>query len=152
MATTNGTRALLKAAATGKPVRPVCARNASATLCASLHDGVRVGILCAGLYGRGALDDTACAGLLVELLLREGKAELEDGAHMALAVWRSAKGDLLKLLSRSVHGKKLASLGFEKDIAYAADVDVSGTVVELAKLKGKPALVSKGWKGYSSLF
>jgi len=65
MATTNGTRALLKAAASGKPVRPVCARNASAALEAALEDGGSVGILCAGLYGRAALDDTACAGLIV---------------------------------------------------------------------------------------
>ena len=42
MATTNGTRALLKAASSGAKVYPVCARNANATLRAALGAGERV--------------------------------------------------------------------------------------------------------------
>lgn len=125
MATTNGTKALLKAAATGRPVRPVCARNASAALEASLRDGPSVGVLCAGLRGRVALDDTAAAGFLVELLLKRGDAELEDGALMALDVWRSGSGSMEVLLRRSVHGRRLLALGFEEDLVFAAEKDVS---------------------------
>ncbi len=88
MATTNGTRALLKASAAGVPVYAVCARNAEATVRAALETGDRIGILCAGLHGRAALDDTACAGILVEHLVSSGAADLMDGAQMALSVWR----------------------------------------------------------------
>ena len=38
-----------------------------------------MGILCAGLKGRSALDDAACAGLFVEILVAGGDAELGDG-------------------------------------------------------------------------
>ena len=141
MATTNGTRALLKAAASGKPVRPVCARNASAVLDASLKDGGSVGILCAGLHGRAALDDTACAGLLVELLLRRGDAELQDGAVMALDVWRSGGRDMAAILRRSVHGRRILALGFEKDLACAGETDVSRSVAQLEEAEtGGPVL------------
>ncbi len=141
MATTNGTRALLKAAASGKPVRPVCARNASAALEAALEDGGSVGILCAGLYGRAALDDTACAGLIVELLLTRRDAELEDGAAIALDIWRSGGRDMAAILRRSVHGRRILGLGFERDLSCAAETDVSCSVPVLEEAEtGSPVL------------
>ncbi len=143
MATTNGTRALLKAAAEGRSVRPVCARNASAVLEASLASGDRIGIYCAGRMGRAALDDTACAGLLVELLLKRGEAELDDGARMALAVWRDGGGNLPALLRSSDHGKTLLSLGFEEDVRFAGEIDRSGVVCCLGTSGTSPALFSE---------
>ena len=140
MATTNGTRALLKAAAAGCPVRPVCARNASAVLEASLTSGERIGIYCAGRMGRAALDDTACAGLLVELLLKRGAAELDDGARMALAAWRDGGRDLPALLADSDHGKTLLSIGFEEDIRFAGEIDRSSVVCRLGTSGTNPAL------------
>lgn len=144
MATTNGTRALLKAAANGRPVRPVCACNASAVLDASLSSGERLGIYCAGRMGRAALDDTACAGILVELLLKRGKTELDDGAQMARAVWRDGGRDLPALLADSDHGKTLFSLGFEEDIRYAGQIDSSTAVCRLGTSKTLPALFPEG--------
>ena len=135
MATTNGTKALLKAAAAGRPVRPVCARNASAVLEASLASGKGIGIYCAGRMGRAALDDTACAGLLVELLLKRGKAELDDGARMALSVWRDGQRDLPALLRNSDHGRTLLSLGFEEDIRFAGQIDASEAVASAKTTK-----------------
>ena len=140
MATTNGTRALLKAAATGCPVRPVCARNASAVLMASLASGNRIGICCAGRMGRAALDDTACAGLLVELILKMRKAEPDDGARMALALWRESGQDLPALLQNSGHGKNLLSLGFEEDLLFAGEIDRSSMVCRLGISGISPAL------------
>ncbi len=129
MATTNGTAALLNASASGAPVYPVCARNATATA-AAIIERERIGILCAGLEGRSSLDDCACAGLLVERLSARG-AELGDGAILALAAWRDGGRDLSALLARSVHGRRLAALGFERDLAFAAEIDASGAVLAL---------------------
>lgn len=140
MATTNGTRALLKAAAAGCPVRPVCARNASAVLEASLGSGERIGIYCAGRMGRAALDDTACAGLLLDLLLKRGEAELDDGALMARALWQNGGEDLPALLADSDHGKILLSLGFEGDIRFAGEIDRSSVVSRLGTAGTNPAL------------
>lgn len=141
MATTNGTRALLKASATGAKVHPVCARNANATLRAALDAGERIGILCAGLYGRPALDDTACAGLLAEQLLALGAA-LEDGAKIALSVWRAGRRNLPALLGESVHGGRLLSLGFAADMAYAAEIDASAAVMTLRTGDAPPVVLT----------
>jgi len=129
MATTNGTAALLKAAASDTPVLPVCARNAAATA-AAVIDLERIGILCAGREGASSLDDCACAGLLVERLSERG-AELGDGAILALAAWRDGGRDLAALLTRSVHGRRLVALGFERDLAFATEIDASGAVLAL---------------------
>ena len=140
MATTNGTRALLKAASSGAKVYPVCARNTSATLRSALGVGERIGILCAGLYGRPAMDDTACAGLLAEQFLGLG-ATLDDGAKMALAVWWAGKRNLPALLGESVHGGRLLSLGFAPDMAYAAEIDASSSVLAMGEVKGVLCIV-----------
>jgi 2-phosphosulfolactate phosphatase len=140
MATTNGTRALLKAAAAGTRVYPVCARNAEATVRAAVETGGRIGILCAGLHGRAALDDTACAGVLVEQLVARGTTDLKDGARMALSVWREGERNLAVLLKRSVHGTRLLSLGFSADLAFAAEIDSSEVVIRLRQDRGIPFL------------
>jgi len=127
MATTNGTRALLKAARSGRPVRPACARNAQAAVRAAASEGGTLGILCAGLKGCSALDDAACAGLFVEILVAGGDAELGDGALMALEIWRSCP-DMERWLRQSVHGKRLIGLGFEKDLVFASAVNSSETL------------------------
>lgn len=140
MATTNGTSALLKAARSDRPVRPVCARNAGFAARAAREDGGAIGILCAGLHGRSALDDAACAGLLVEMLLAGGEAELGDGARMALDVWRSCP-DMERQLRRSVHGQRLIGLGFEKDLVFASAVNSSETLSLFGITKsGDPAI------------
>ena len=135
MVTTNGTGALLKAAATGADVRPVCARNASATLRTAIENAGRIGILCAGVNGRPGLDDVACAGLLTERLLTLG-AVLEDGAQLALSVWRERGRNLHGLLASSTHGGRLFDLGFGPDIACAAEIDVSHSVLVLREEEG----------------
>lgn len=136
MATSNGTRALLRAASSGKPVWAACARNASAVLQKAVKKGNSIGILCAGRLGRTALDDAACAGLLVDTLLREGDAILEDGAHMALSVWKSGNGDLPALLCKSAHGRLLGGLGFGGDLEYASVIDTSQAAPFLAERRG----------------
>ena len=65
MATTNGTKALLRAAETGVPVFAACIRNASSALGCALSRGSRIGLLCSGRKGRPSWDDTLCAGLLL---------------------------------------------------------------------------------------
>ena len=127
MATTNGTSALLKAARSGRPVRPACARNARAAVMAAASDGDTVGVLCAGLRGRAALDDAVCAGLFVEILLGSRRAELGDGAKMALDLWRSAPR-MEERLRESIHGRRLIDLGFEDDLVFAAAVNSSETL------------------------
>jgi len=84
-------------------------------------------ILCAGRNGEFSLEDTVCAGMLINNLTKKNlkeEYELTDSARGALKLYESYKKDLLKVLQESEHGKFLISLGFEDDLAECSKVDV----------------------------
>ena len=134
MATTNGTRALLKAAATGVPVLAACIRNAPAALDCALSRGSRIGILCSGRKGRPAWDDTLCAGLLLSLLQRSHPdLRLADSARLALLTW-NASHDLQTSLASADHAVFLNRIGYGADIAFACQQDATDVVPELHEI------------------
>jgi 2-phosphosulfolactate phosphatase len=138
MATTNGTKAISKAASTGTPVLVACARNASAALDLALTftliKGRRVGIFCSGRKGRPAWDDTLCAGLLIALLKeRFPDARLADGSRLALLAWSESE-DLRSSLKVADHAVFLEEIGFGDDIAFAAEINAVRVVPELHAL------------------
>lgn len=128
--TTNGTKAILKA------------KSAKTLLiCAFLNVSVvkdfvlkaenleyNLVILCAGKENRFSLEDTICAGLLVDKLLADKKGQaiaLSDSALAARILYEKFRGNELAALRESEHGRYLASLGFGKDIEAAARIDAS---------------------------
>jgi 2-phosphosulfolactate phosphatase len=136
MTTTNGTRAVLKAAASGKPVLAASIRNASAVIrgCAPFS---RTGILCAGRYGKAALDDTLGAGYLADLFRRTFPgAVLEDGASIALWSWQRQAPELEKAVRLSEHAAILEGQGFEKDISFCCTPDQTREIPRLGNKKG----------------
>lgn len=134
MATTNGTKALLKAASTGTPVLAACIRNASAALDCAQSRGARIGILCSGRKGRPAWDDTLCAGLLLaELQRRCPDLRLADSARLALLTWQTSH-DLQASLASADHAVFLNRIGYGADIAFACQPDATDVVPELHEL------------------
>jgi phosphosulfolactate phosphohydrolase-like enzyme len=154
MATTNGTKALLKAASTGTPVLAACARNAFYALDLALSKGQRVGIFCSGRKGRPAWDDTLCAGLLIARLTEYfPDVRLADSARLALLTWRGAKS-LLSSLRTADHAVFLDKIGFGEDIAFAAEVDAARSVPELHELpdgEGMRAVLREGLQSETPL-
>ncbi|MDR1873407.1 MAG: 2-phosphosulfolactate phosphatase [Synergistaceae bacterium] len=137
MATTNGTKALLKAAVTGAPVLVACARNVVAALDRALTKGRRIGIFCSGREGRPAWDDTLCAGLMVSCLAeRFSGMHLADGARLALLAYQGAR-DFRASLETADHALFLKQIGFEDDIACAAEIDVAQSVPGLHEIPGE---------------
>jgi len=131
MATTNGTKALLRAAETGVPVFAACIRNASSALGCALSRGSRIGLLCSGRKGRPAWDDTLCAGLLLSLLQRQHPGlRLADSARLALLTWQSSR-DLHASLSGADHAVFLDRVGYGADIAFACIPNATEAVPEL---------------------
>ena len=83
-------------------------------------------ILCAGKNGEFSLEDTVCAGMLINELTKKNAEEYEM-TDSALGSWRlyiSYKKELLKMLKESEHGRFLISLGFGDDLTECAKVDV----------------------------
>ena len=131
MATTNGTKAMLKAASTGTPVLVACARNAFSALDKALSIGRRIGIFCSGRKGRPAWDDTLCAGLLIARLTEHfPEVRLADSARLAHLAWLASK-DFATSLKTADHAIFLSKIGYGSDIDFAAEIDVAQLVPEL---------------------
>lgn len=82
-------------------------------------------ILCAGKSGEFSLEDTVCAGMLIEHIRKnsEEKYQLTDSALGASKLYTVYKNDLSGMMHESEHGKFLCSLGFEDDLDACSRVD-----------------------------
>lgn len=134
MTTSNGTRAIVLAAADCPKTLIGCARNAEAVAWEALNQGANIGIIASGRNGEFSMEDTICAGMLIERLLRlapkngASAMELTDGALAAAALWRCFDRDLLQVSLECEHGRLLRELGFERDIEYCCETDASAAV------------------------
>jgi 2-phosphosulfolactate phosphatase len=124
--TTNGTRAILEAAARSEEVLLGSLLNLDAVAQAARATGQDVTLLCAGFQGEFALDDAYCAGRIVQLL----GGEPTDAAKAAEAVARAWPDAHEALLART-YGPP----GLEEDIAFCAQVSVLDVVPRLERMR-----------------
>ena len=101
-------------------------------------------ILCAGNNGMFSIEDSVCAGMLVDRLTG-GKGEsaeftLLDGARAARALYKGFSRSILKMLKTSDHGTFLQGIGFGDDLPVCAGIDtipklplLDGTVIRLKR-------------------
>ena len=123
LSTTNGTRALVAAAARSERVFASGLINLRAVTRAVVESEGDVTIVCAGVLGELALDDAYCAGRLAELL----GGEPTDAAEAAIRLRRSF-GSALEGLSASQSARNLVAAGLESDIAFCARESVLDVV------------------------
>lgn len=121
MATTNGTKAMWKSQA-AKEILIASFVNASAVVDHVRKTGGSVTLVCAGKQGRFAMEDAACAGMLIDRLA-DDEVDLSDGATAARALYRMHQESIERLLRECEHGRYLASIGFEGDIEVCSRVD-----------------------------
>lgn len=146
--TSNGTKAIAAAALGCENVIIGCARNAEAAAWESLCRGQRVGVVASGRNGEFSMEDTICAGMLIEKLLAlapkngASKMELTDGAIAALALWQSLGPDLVGLCLESEHGRILQGLGFTDDVLFCCETDASACVPRLVIHNGFTTLIT----------
>jgi 2-phosphosulfolactate phosphatase len=130
LSTTNGTRAILAAAAQCGEVLLGSLLNLGAVAGVARERGEDVAILCAGFKGSFALDDAYCAGRIVRLL----EAERGDGA-IAAALVADAFPDAAAGLNARTYGPP----GLEEDIAFCAHEDLLDVVPRLSRMVGTAA-------------
>jgi 2-phosphosulfolactate phosphatase len=123
--TTNGTRAILEAAARCEDVLLGSLLNLEAVAQAARERGANVEILCAGFQGTFALDDAYCAGRIVQLL----GGEPSDAAKASDAIARAWPDAHQALLERT-YGPP----GLEEDIAFCAQVSMLDVVPRLERM------------------
>ena len=149
ISTSNGTKAIERAARNCPHVLAGCVRNAEAVCWDALCSGERIGIICSGRNGEFSLEDAVCAGFLIEKLLALAPSnggesmELTDGAMTAMALWHQFGPDLTAVCMESEHGRILTELGFENDLFFCTEPDTSSTVPVLKNIDGVNAIVGR---------
>ncbi len=132
LTTTNGTRALLRAAEADR-VLVAAFVNFSAVCEQLLADPRPLHILCAGSDGEPSLEDSLLAGAFVERLCDHFELQLNDSARLAWDCFENQGLVLPSALTLGKGGQTLLQLGFDSDVAIAAEVDEFTIVPELKR-------------------
>lgn len=122
LTTTNGTRALSKASAAEEVIvgSMLNAYRVARWIAEREQDTV---LLCAGRHNRPALEDTLCAGLLIDYLREIGASpEMTDAAHIVERFFDQTD-DLETAVEASSSVQRLRQIGHERDISYCLQQD-----------------------------
>ncbi len=94
----------------------------------------RIVLICSGKMGRFALEDSVCAGMFINEILKRSKTELavNDASRTAKYLFDSYHRDILLMLKESSHGYYLSQLGMEHDLEQAALINSERVVPELS--------------------
>jgi 2-phosphosulfolactate phosphatase len=130
LTTTNGTRAILAAAANAETVLVGSIMNLAA-VAAAVPPGVDAEIVCAGLQGRFTIDDAYCAGRIAALL----GGDRTDAAEAAVRLARSFPSAEAGLSASE--NPEHARLG--EDVAWCARESVLDVAPRLDRLDGEAA-------------
>jgi 2-phosphosulfolactate phosphatase len=122
-ASTNGSGAIVKSR--GADVILVCGFvNLSFVARQIKTYGKDLAIVCAGKESMFALEDSLCAGMLIDHLLSSGKFVLaNDAARTAHLLYNTYAESLEATVRGSDHGRYLESLGYGEDITVATTLD-----------------------------
>jgi 2-phosphosulfolactate phosphatase len=132
LSTTNGTTAILTAAARCETVLVGSLLNLSALVAAAAPGG-DVAVYCAGFKGGFALDDAYCAGRIVAEL----PGERTDAARAAEVLARS-----YPTAQEAFDARTYGPPGLEADIAWCAQEDLLDTVPRFVRMDGPAAEIT----------
>jgi len=120
---TNGSRAIVKAKYSANLF--VCSFNNLSALSEHLIKmNEDVIILCSANNNFFCIEDSVCAGMLVNGLLAENKkVELTDASISAMTLFNSLGKNIFKMLSEADHGRLLIDNGFKDDLNACAELD-----------------------------
>ncbi len=138
LTTTNGTRAIVSAAARCERVFVASMLNLAAVVGAAREAGEDVVVVCAGVQGTLALDDAFVAGRIVESL----DAERLDAAEAAVRLARSWSGPE-EAFRASRSGRNLLENApqLEEDLPFCARESVLDVLPSFARMNGHAAEV-----------
>jgi 2-phosphosulfolactate phosphatase len=83
-----------------------------------------------GDEGDFSLEDTICGGMLIDAITKKGQKpiSLTDASCGAQILYKRFETNLLEAFHLSRHGKELMKRGFEEDLAYCAQIDMTDIV------------------------
>jgi 2-phosphosulfolactate phosphatase len=139
LSTTNGTRAIVSAAARCERVLVASLNNLAAVVEATRESGEDAVVVCAGVQGTLALDDAYVAGRIVELL-GWSRTDASEAAARLAGTWSGAE----EALRASKSGRNLLENApdLEEDMAFCARESVLEVVPRLVELRDGAAEIA----------
>ncbi|WPX09106.1 2-phosphosulfolactate phosphatase family protein [Anaerocellum danielii] len=139
MTTTNGTRALKKAAGAKRTFLGSfinAKKTAEYIVNEALHQGIgTISIVCAGTEERFTLEDILCAGYFVELFKESfSNIYLDDLSIASYELYKKFENDPHEILKYSYHYNNLKKLGFVADLEFCLKKDFVDLVCEYKNL------------------
>lgn len=131
LTTTNGTRAIVAAAASADRVFVGSLMNLEAVTAAAREEGGDVEVVCAGLQERFTIEDAYCAGRIAELLAGRRSDAAEAAVRLARSFASAEEG--LRASTNPEHAL------LEDDIVWCARESVLAVAPRLARLDGTAA-------------
>jgi len=82
-------------------------------------------IICSGKEHRFCIEDTVCAGRILNILREKGNLDLitDDAGEAAITLDKNVGKNILKMLKNSAHGRYLTEIGFGEDLKACAATD-----------------------------
>jgi 2-phosphosulfolactate phosphatase len=144
ISTTNGTRALACIQAAKTVLTAAFINRASVVRYLLEQQPETVWIVGSGWEGSFSLEDTGCAGAVIEGVLTAGGMPLEilagnDAAIAAVMLYRSFQHDLVSLFKHASHGQRLLGLKLYEDLEYCAQIDA----IEVLPIQKEPGVLVK---------
>ncbi|UZQ55882.1 2-phosphosulfolactate phosphatase family protein [Trichothermofontia sichuanensis B231] len=135
ISTTNGTRALQRVATVPIVITATLVNRRAVVSYVSQQQPETIWILGSGWEGSFSLEDTACAGALLQLLCDQhwggqlpSDAIGNDEVIGAIALFQQWQSRLLELFHHASHGQRLLRLNGDADLAYCAQLDTLDVV------------------------
>jgi|SRR5271157_415791 len=128
--TTSGTAALVKSQkAATVLIGAFLNAGAVAEKAEEIATDEKVGIsfVLAGDKGKFSLEDSLCAGAIVEGF-KPSSAVLSDKARISLLAFKTAKSNLVKNVMETTHARHLVDLGFKEDVVFSCRLNTSRLV------------------------
>jgi 2-phosphosulfolactate phosphatase len=129
LTTTNGTKAF-HAVSSGKKVLVGSFLNVAAVAerCFQLDRDLLIYL--SGNEGNFSLEDTVCGGMLIDRIIQRGGKSflLTDASRSAHILFQKFEANIAESFYLSQHGRSLVDRGFEEDLPYCAQVDMTNLV------------------------
>ena len=119
--------------------------NASAVVnhLIKFHSNDEVVIACSGKQGNSCMEDTLCAGYIIDLLRKSFREEesleliLDDASKISRGCYRYNEKYILDQVGASEHGRYLSKLSMERDIEFCSQKDIYDNIPFFHKGKSK---------------
>ncbi|UCB45719.1 MAG: 2-phosphosulfolactate phosphatase [Spirochaetota bacterium] len=127
LTTSNGTRAV-KTCASGKHLLIASFLNVSCVVKELIKDGNDVSVVCAGTFGRFALEDGLCAGMIVSSISKKLDVSVSELGIAMKLLYEKENNILDALRNSSVACRYLERTGYKYDIDLCLQTDLFDVV------------------------